>query len=169
MRRRDRRARYLASCVGNSGLVLLTWIALTACESRAGQIEAAQRRTGALDRVPTSEVGGGVDPTSGLPIGYPPSLPLVPGWRAMSGGVDPGVVRTSTLVYDGRSVAEVEQALRAALEERNARVVNVFTPRDGSTQLRIDLGDGYATVILSDDHGRVRFDTTAIDRRRREH
>lgn len=166
MRRPELHARCRARRLRLPALTVVALATLGACEKRAEQIEAAQRRTGGLDRVPTSEVGGGVDPTNGLPVGYPPSLPLVPGWRAMSGGVDPGVVRTSTLVYDGRTVAEVERELRAALAERNARVVNVFAPRDGSTQLRIDLGDGYATVILSDDHGRVRFDTTALDRRR---
>lgn len=144
---------------------LLLVLALGACKSDADQIREAQRRGAGRDGVPTESVGSGIDPRTGLPIGYPPSLPMLPGARALSGGVDPGVVRTATLVFDGRAVADVERELRAALAARNARVVNTFAPPDGSTQLRIDLGDGYATVILSDDHGRVRMDTTAIDRR----
>lgn len=146
-------------------LGLLITLGAAACKSDADQIREAQRLGAGRDGVPAEAVGSGIDPRTGLPIGYPPSLPLLPGGRALGGGVDPGVVRSATLVFDGRTVADVDRELRAALAARNARVVNTFAPPDGSTQLRIDLGDGYATVILSDDHGRVRMDTTAIDRR----
>lgn len=139
---------------------------LLGCEKSPGeQLREAERHRRGGARVPAQFVGGGTDEATGLPVGYPPSLPMLEGARAIGGGVDPGVVRTSTLVFDGKSVGQVETELRAALAARNARVVNVFEPPDGSKQFRIDLGDQYATVILSDDHGRVRMDTTAIDRR----
>lgn len=146
-------------------LALLLAHAGFGCKSEIDELVESERRRGGGSEVPGQFVGTGTDPATGLPIGYPPSLPMIAGARAISGGVDPGVVRTATLVIDGRTVEQVETELRAALAARNARVVNEFAPPDGSTQLRIDLGDQYATVILSDDHGRVRMDTTAIDRR----
>lgn len=146
---------------------LVLALACVACrKSPVAELVEAERNRGGGGHVPEQAIGSGTDPSTGLPVGYPPSLPMLQGARALSGGVDPGVVRTSTLVFEGRSVSEVEAELRSALTAHGQRIVDVFAPADGSKQFRIDLGEQYATVILSDDHGRVRMDTTAIDRRR---
>jgi hypothetical protein len=64
-----------------------------ALASRRGQNaeERARAATRALE-----VAGARVDPSTGRPIGYPVGFPLVPAYTAHSGGVDPGVNRTST-------------------------------------------------------------------------
>jgi hypothetical protein len=158
---RAERSRGLAIAIGCAASLLAT---NPGCRSDADQIAAATERTGDLVRVPPSAVGGGLDPATGLPVGYPPAMPLVPGGEALSGGVDPGVIRTATLVYDGMTVETYVEALRAALEAHDQRIVTSFDTATGSKQMRVDLRSGYANLIVADDHGRVRVDVTAMDR-----
>lgn len=135
-----------------------------ACKDHVEEIRQAQAATRSTDRVPPQAVGYGTDPDTGLPLGYPPRLPLVPGGRALSGGVDPGVIRTATLVYDGMSVQQYVDALNAALTANGQRLVRTFDTETGSKQLRVDLGSGYASVVVTDNQGQVRVDISAIDR-----
>jgi hypothetical protein len=145
-------------------LLCVVVVCAGACSRGADEIREAERRTGNLDRVPPAAIGSGNDPATGLPVGYPPGLPLVPGGRAISGGVDPGVIRTATLVYEGMTVATYAEGLRVALEANGQRIISTFDTPSGSKQIRVDLGAGTANLIVADDQGRVRVDVTAMDR-----
>lgn len=146
-------------------LALAIAVSLAGCRGdEVEEINRAQARTRGTDRVPVSAVAEGNDPETGLPLGYPPNMPLVPGGRALSGGVDPGVIRTATLSYDDLTVDAYIEALRALLEADHKRIVGTFTTESGSKQLRVDLGSGYASVIVADAQGQLRVDVSAIDR-----
>ena len=147
-------------------LAILVATAMGGCHDDVGEIRRAQQRTRGTDRVPVSAVAEGNDPETGLPLGYPPSMPLVPGGRALSGGVDPGVIRTCTLSYDHLTIDGYIEALNRLLEADHKRVVRTFTTESGSKQLRLDLGDGYASVIVADAQGQLRVDVSALDRAR---
>ncbi|MFO0692430.1 MAG: hypothetical protein U0230_02635 [Polyangiales bacterium] len=136
-------------------------VAMGACRDDAAEIEAAQRaaHTGSM---PPTAVGGGLDPASGLPVGYPPDVPLVPGAEAVSGGVDPGVVRTALLRYRMPQAAFVEALVRA-LEEASFRIVDRHASSTGAVHLRAEKGDRGVSFVVADENGTTRVDVVSRD------
>lgn len=143
------------------GATLALVVASASCRDEAAEIEAAQRAAHA-ETVPATAAGGGVDPSNGLPLGYPPDVPLVPGAEAVSGGVDPGVVRTALLRYGMPRDAYVE-ALAQALEAASFRIVDRRTSSTGAVHLRAEKGERGVSFVVADENGTTRVDVVSRD------
>lgn len=113
--------------------------------------------------VPASAVGGGIERETGLPVGYPLGLPFVAGGRAISGGVDPGRVRTATVLYDDMTVDEYKAALAAAMQSHGQRIESDITSGTGARLFRLDLGDAHASAIVNAERGGLRVDFTMLE------
>lgn len=145
---------------------LLVILLLGACKSEQEELveQLARQPRG---HVPPMAVGAGTE-ANGLPLGYPERLPLVPGGEAVGGGVDPGVIRTATIRYPHLGVTAYVTALEAALRERGQRIVTSFETASGSRQMRIDVGEGYANLVVAPETpegGSVRVDVTMMEPR----
>ena len=143
------------------GAALSLAVVTGACRNDAAEIEAAQRAAH-TQAMPATAVGGGADPGTGLPVGYPPDVPLVPGAEAVSGGVDPGVVRTALLRYRMPQAAFVEALVRA-LEEASFRIVDRHASSTGAVHLRAEKGDRGVSFVVADENGTTRVDVVSRD------
>lgn len=139
---------------------------LTACgkDPELQEIERAMAERPRDQGVPTAAIGGGIDPATSLPVGYPPSLPIVPGFEILSGGVEPGAIRTTTLEYDGMTVDGYRDALAAAMQALGQRIERDDPTPNGGRRLRLGIGERRATAVVTPGQGDVRVDFMMVDR-----
>jgi len=135
-----------------------------ACSGDSDEIDRVIARQPRGSGVPDNAVGGGTDDSTGAPVGYPTRLPVVPGGRAVSGGVDPGVVRTATLVYENMTSAEYRDALAAMMQPLGQRITSDNETPSGSRRLRLAIGTANASALVLPEGGGIRVTFTMMDR-----
>lgn len=140
---------------------------VAACSNDEEELRRAIEQQRAGSGIPASAVGGGIDEETGLPVGYPTGLPFIPGGRAISGGVDPGRVRTATVLYDDITVDEYKARLASAMQPLGQRIESDITSGTGARLLRLDLGEAHASAIVNTERGGLRIDFTMLELRSR--